>query len=639
MVGQLVASQFQTAQNWALGSAMAVLLILVITATIAVGAAIVWLIPLPFRRRNRLVLGDAPRAGRSAAPPLSASCRESEHDRFARPRSRRRPTRAPLVVGRRARRCGACSSSLFLFAPIIVIIVSSFNIGRLLVAWDGFGFDAFLAIVAKPAMQSAVLVSIQHRPDRGGLRDAARHPCRHRDGTASRQMGLLVPRPAAARLGHPRDRRCGRAAAVARVPRAGPRHHASSATASCAWWSATRCSRPRSSRTSCGRGSWVWTRSSRRHRPTSTRSRSRRSAGSRCRSRCRPCWPASCSSFTLSLDNTIVAAFVQVSGTTPWPVYVLSALRIGPAPEIAAVSTIMLLLTLVALAAGRARAQARGRLGDPDRPHAWPAADAPRPHLTPSKEYAHALCRPRLHRRTRVHRRHRALTRERRRRDGRPHRRRRRRRRARPDRPGDRGRRPGGADAAARASRTRTCIRSGAGSTCCAATSPRCTTERRVPRAHRGVRGGASRTTSGSSAAAGRCRRSPAERRPRRRSTASSPTARRSSPTATGTAPGSTPRRCAAPASTATRPTRPTAASSATPTATPSGTLHEGAMTLVNRLLPEIGDGRADRGAPGRPAVPALVRHHRLAGRDHRRLRRRRAIPAPHTSRPRHPVR
>ena len=73
--------------------------------------------------------------------------------------------------------------------------------------------------------------------------------------------------------------------------------------------------------------------------------------------------------FTLSLDNTIVAAFVQVSGTTPWPVYVLSAVRSGLRPEIAAVSTIMLLLTLVALALVGARAQARGRLGDPDRPH------------------------------------------------------------------------------------------------------------------------------------------------------------------------------------------------------------------------------------------------------------------------------
>ena len=60
MVGQLVAGQFQTAQNWALGSAMAVLLMLVITLTIAVFAVIIWLISLPFRTRNRLVLGPAP---------------------------------------------------------------------------------------------------------------------------------------------------------------------------------------------------------------------------------------------------------------------------------------------------------------------------------------------------------------------------------------------------------------------------------------------------------------------------------------------------------------------------------------------------------------------------------------------------
>lgn len=62
MVGQLVASQFRTAQNWALGSAMAVMLILVIMATVAVGGLIVWLATMPFRLRNRLVLGDEPAA-------------------------------------------------------------------------------------------------------------------------------------------------------------------------------------------------------------------------------------------------------------------------------------------------------------------------------------------------------------------------------------------------------------------------------------------------------------------------------------------------------------------------------------------------------------------------------------------------
>lgn len=59
MVGQLVASQFQTAQNWALGSAMAVVLILVITITVMVIAALVWLVGLPMRIRHRLVLEEA----------------------------------------------------------------------------------------------------------------------------------------------------------------------------------------------------------------------------------------------------------------------------------------------------------------------------------------------------------------------------------------------------------------------------------------------------------------------------------------------------------------------------------------------------------------------------------------------------
>lgn len=58
MVGQLVASQFQTAQNWALGAAMAVLLILVIAVTLAVAALLAWAVTLPLRARARLRLGE-----------------------------------------------------------------------------------------------------------------------------------------------------------------------------------------------------------------------------------------------------------------------------------------------------------------------------------------------------------------------------------------------------------------------------------------------------------------------------------------------------------------------------------------------------------------------------------------------------
>ncbi len=54
--------------------------------------------------------------------------------------------------------------------------------------------------------------------------------------------------------------------------------------------------------------------------------------------------------FTLSLDNTIISAFVQTTGSTPWPVYVLSSLRSGLRPELAAMATVMLVVTLLVLA-------------------------------------------------------------------------------------------------------------------------------------------------------------------------------------------------------------------------------------------------------------------------------------------------
>jgi ABC-type spermidine/putrescine transport system permease subunit II len=54
--------------------------------------------------------------------------------------------------------------------------------------------------------------------------------------------------------------------------------------------------------------------------------------------------------FTLSMDNTIISSFVSVSGSTPWPVFVLSAIRSGLRPAIAAVSVCLLALTLLAAA-------------------------------------------------------------------------------------------------------------------------------------------------------------------------------------------------------------------------------------------------------------------------------------------------
>lgn len=54
-------------------------------------------------------------------------------------------------------------------------------------------------------------------------------------------------------------------------------------------------------------------------------------------------------SFTVSLDNTILSSFVQQPGYTPWPVYIFAAVKTALRPEVAAISTIMFFLTLLAL--------------------------------------------------------------------------------------------------------------------------------------------------------------------------------------------------------------------------------------------------------------------------------------------------
>jgi ABC-type spermidine/putrescine transport system permease subunit II len=54
--------------------------------------------------------------------------------------------------------------------------------------------------------------------------------------------------------------------------------------------------------------------------------------------------------FSLSLDDVIISTFVSAAGTTPWPVVVFSAVRAVLRPEFASMSTVLLGLTLVALA-------------------------------------------------------------------------------------------------------------------------------------------------------------------------------------------------------------------------------------------------------------------------------------------------
>lgn len=53
--------------------------------------------------------------------------------------------------------------------------------------------------------------------------------------------------------------------------------------------------------------------------------------------------------FTLSLDNTVISSFVSIQGTTPWPVYVFASVKTSLRPDIASISTLMFILTVLAI--------------------------------------------------------------------------------------------------------------------------------------------------------------------------------------------------------------------------------------------------------------------------------------------------
>ncbi|MFT3874576.1 MAG: ABC transporter permease [Nocardioides sp.] len=237
----------------------------------------------------------------------------------------------------------------FLFAPIVVVVIYSFNEGRLLIAWDHFGFGSYTGLLDRPEIRHSVIVSLQvavlsalvatllgttagvalaRRPGRWvvlflGLLLLISVTPEIVDAVSllpwmvylGQDAGLVIFNNGLVRLvvGHSLFS----TAVVAYLVRARlvgldeSLEEASADLYAVPWRTFRQITVPLA-------------------------------------------MPAVLAgfllSFTLSLDNTIVSAFVQVSGSTPWPVYVLSSLRSGLRPEIAAMSTIMLLVTLLALA-------------------------------------------------------------------------------------------------------------------------------------------------------------------------------------------------------------------------------------------------------------------------------------------------
>ncbi|WP_433211690.1 ABC transporter permease [Microtetraspora malaysiensis] len=239
----------------------------------------------------------------------------------------------------------------FLFTPIAVIVVYSFNRGRLLASWEGFGFDAYAAALSNDDILSAVSVSV--RAAAGAALIAvvlgtlcgyalARHPGGRigRLVTALLALVLVTPEivsgvallPWFVSLGVDHDLTLFNSGWVRLVVA-----HSLFATAVVTFLVRARMQGMDSSLEEAAAD--LYTPPMRRFRlvtlPLLLPS----------------VLAGALMAFTLSLDNTIISAFVQVSGSTPWPVYVFSAVRAGLRPELAAMSAVMLLLTLAALAA------------------------------------------------------------------------------------------------------------------------------------------------------------------------------------------------------------------------------------------------------------------------------------------------
>ncbi|HVQ88408.1 MAG TPA: ABC transporter permease [Actinomycetes bacterium] len=236
---------------------------------------------------------------------------------------------------------------IFLFAPIVVIVVFSFNTGRLLVDWNGFGFDGYQSFLDNPAPREAVKVSVIV-----GVFSAI----------VATVLGSLAGVALARRPGKWSAGFLFFVALVLVTP------EIVDAVALLPWYVTL--------------GNWGlsafdngWVRLIVSHSLFSTAVvalivRARMSgidetleeaAGDLYAPPVRRftqitlplMMPAVLAgallSFTLSLDNTIISSFVQVQGVTPWPVYVFSSVKASLRPEIAAVSTLMFMLTLVAI--------------------------------------------------------------------------------------------------------------------------------------------------------------------------------------------------------------------------------------------------------------------------------------------------
>ena len=122
MIGSMIASQFSGARNWPLGSAMAILMIGAVWLTLIVGAAIFWVLP-------RIAV---------LASPIVQAIRRKIYERATNQvRSEKIQTRLKREVLSKVLAVWTVLVLIFLFIPILLVILHSFNAGSSFTIWSG----------------------------------------------------------------------------------------------------------------------------------------------------------------------------------------------------------------------------------------------------------------------------------------------------------------------------------------------------------------------------------------------------------------------------------------------------------------------------------------------------------------------
>jgi ABC-type glycerol-3-phosphate transport system permease component len=131
---------------------MAIMLILMTVISMAVIGAILWLVYLPVKKSFdiRLDGGEI-----MSATQVSAKTQQGQRADAAPVHKMKKSWSDRLLT------TWSVLVYVFLFMPIIVIFIYSFNTGRLLVSFTDFGLDSYAALFHKKVLSDAVLVSLR----------------------------------------------------------------------------------------------------------------------------------------------------------------------------------------------------------------------------------------------------------------------------------------------------------------------------------------------------------------------------------------------------------------------------------------------------------------------------------------------